>query len=50
MLAAEVADLAGLGSVDVAGRSIAAAVRVQMGAGTVAVSVLRDWLLMDVVD
>lgn len=50
MLAAEVADLAGLRRVDVAGGGIATAVRVQVGASAVAVAVLRDWLLMDVVD
>lgn len=50
MLATEVSNLTGLGRVDVAGGGIAPAVRVQVGTGAVAVSILRDWLLVDVVD
>jgi hypothetical protein len=48
VLATQVTCLAGLGLARVAGRSLAAEVRVQVSAGSSAVAISRDWLGVDV--
>jgi hypothetical protein len=49
VLAREIADLTGSGSRSIAGRSLAAHERIQMGASSSAVAVSRDGVVMDVV-